>query len=134
MEIIKHSERHIRNLPEDSMILKLLREIAEATQIPLEPFRNNDRSMVIHYLIHYRAKRPITKDGLDTIPLSDDYLLKKKISKLHETEIYWLCNEIAQMKRSGVEKISGMTLYVFLDRYLNEKQKKKRQLPGFLIP
>lgn len=133
--MIKHSERHIRDLPEDSLILKLLREIAEVTQIPLEPFRNNDKSMVIHYLVHYRAKRPITKDSLDAIPFSDEYLLKKKISKLHETEIYLLCNEIAQMKRTGVEKISGMTLYVFLDRYLNEKQKKKkRQLPGFLIP
>lgn len=130
----KFSHNRIHDLKEDSKIFQLLKEIAQVTQFPLHPYLSNPHSMVIHYLIDYRKRRAITKDSLDAIPFSETLLLKQKIKKLHETEIYWLCNEIAQLKRSGVEKISGKTLYVFLDEYLNPKKKPAKQLlPGYIL-
>ncbi len=130
------TEKFIRDLGPDSIILKLLKEIELVAQFPLAPFLKG--SMVVHYLMDYRARRPISKDSIDALwPLLEDFLLTKKIRKLHDTEIYWLCNEIAQMKRSGVEKIAGSTLYVFLDRYLKDEKKKKMKkllLPGYSLP
>ncbi len=123
----------IRDLSEDSLILDLLKEIEMVTKFPLESFKKT--SMVVHYLREYRIRRPISKDSIDAIEFSDSLLLKHKIKKLHDTEIYWLCNEIAQMKKSGVERHAGKTLYVFLDQYLKDDKKIKRPpLPGYLIP
>lgn len=126
---------YIENLPSKSPILKLLKEIEEVISFPLAPYLEKS-SMVIHYLKDYRTRRPIGKDSIDAIPFSEQYLLKQKIRKLHETEIYWLCQEIAQLKNSGVERNAGKTLYVFLDQYLDDKKKKikKSVLPGYLIP
>ena len=130
----KFMHMRISELEEDSVILKLLREIEQVTQFPLQPHLSDPNGMVIHYLKDYRDRRPITKDGLDGIPFSESFLLRQKIRKLHDTEVYWLCNEIAHMKRTGVEKISGKTLYVFLDQYLNPKKKPaKHLLPGYML-
>jgi hypothetical protein len=83
-------------------------------------------------------RRPISKIGIDTVPFPKDLLLTKKIKKLHDTDIYWLCHEIAQIKQSGVEPNAGKTLYVFLDQFLKDDSKKKKKtkalLPGYLIP
>lgn len=126
----------IKDLDQDGKVMQLLREIEQVIQFPIAPYLK--ASMVVHYLTDYRVRRPITKDSIDAIPFSDDLLLKKKINKLHDTDIYLLCHEIAQMKRSGVEKIAGKTLYVFLDQYLKDDRGKTRrsttQLPGYLIP
>jgi hypothetical protein len=130
----KHIHTFIRDLSEDSAILKLLKEIEFAVQFPMADYLKN--SMVIHYLTDYRVRRPITRESLDAIPFSDDLLLRQKIKSLHDTDIYWLCNEIAQMKLTGVEKHEGSTLYVFLDRFLKDSKKKisKSPLPGYMIP
>ncbi|MDH4232894.1 MAG: hypothetical protein OEW04_12810 [Nitrospirota bacterium] len=126
------AETFIKDLPEDSPVLKLLKEIAEVTHFPLAPHLEDKHSMVIHYLKDYRSRRPISKESLEAIPFSDTWLLKKRISKLHDTDIYWLCNDIARMKNTGVEKIAGKTLYVFLDQYLkDDKTKKKKKAPSF---
>ncbi len=115
----------IRDLDQSSIILNLLKEIELVTRFPLVPHMN---SPVIHYLTDYRERRPISTESIDAIPFSGDMLLTKKIKKLHETEIYWLCNEIAQIKHMGVEKVSGKTLYIFLDQYLQDKKKKKKKI------
>lgn len=124
----------IRDLDHTSMILKLLKEIEMVTHFPVDSYVR-DRGMVIHYLRDYRSRRPITKESLDAIPLSDSLLLRQKVKKLHDTDLYWLCHEIAQLKSSGVEKNAGKSLYVFLDQFLKEdKKRSKRELPGYLIP
>lgn len=130
----KHIHTYIRDLSEDSVILKLLKEIEFAVQFPLSGYLKG--SMVIHYLMDYRVRRAIGRESLDAIPFSESLLLRQKIKKLNDTDIYWLCNDIAQMKRTGVEKHEGMTLYVFLDRFLKDGKTKssKSQLPGYMIP
>ncbi len=128
-----YKEMFIKDIAEDSLILKLLKEIAQATQFPLEPHQS--RSMVIHYLIDYRIRRKITKESLDAVDPFNTFLLRKKISKLHDTEIYFLCDEIAHIQGTGVEGVANNTLYSFLDRFLKAGKKKKKQpLPGYLIP
>lgn len=105
----------ISEFDEDSLVMKLLKEIDTAVVYPLESFMS---SPVIHYLKELRVRRPITKESIDAIPFSDSFLLKLKIRKLHGTELYQLCNEIALMKASRVEEVEGKFLYVFLDQYL----------------
>jgi hypothetical protein len=128
-----YKEMFIKDLAHDSLILVLLKEIAHATQFPLEPHQN--RSMVIHYLKDYRVRRPITKESIDAVDPFNTFHLRKQIKKLHGTEIYFLCDEIAHFRGTGVERIAGHTLYSFLDQYLKDgKKKKKRPLPGYLVP
>lgn len=128
-----YKEMFIKNLADDSLILVLLKEIAQAIQFPLEPHQRG--SMVIHYLQDYRIRRPITKESLDTVDPFNKFLLRKQIRKLHGTEIYFLCDEIAHFYGTGVERIAGCTLYSFLDRYLKDGKKRKKPLvPGYLVP
>ncbi|OGH05908.1 MAG: hypothetical protein A2W22_06920 [Candidatus Levybacteria bacterium RBG_16_35_11] len=132
-----HIHTFIVHLDQDGAIFKLLREIEEVTKFPLRPYLNG-KHMVIHYLKDYRARRPIGKDCIDAVPFSASLLLKQKIKKLHNTDIYWLCHEIARIKRTGVEQIAGKTLYVFLDQFLKDEKRKKKSikspLPAYLIP
>jgi TATA-binding protein-associated factor Taf7 len=120
------AETFIRDLEEDSVVLKLLKEIADLTHFSLTPHLKN--SMVIHYIKDYRARRPISKESIESIPLPGDWLLTKKIKKLHETDIYDLCNNIARMNRISIENVSGKTLYIFLDQYLKDNKKKKKKI------
>ncbi len=120
--------RWIGDLREDDIIWQLLKEIEAAVKLPLSPFLK--KSMVIQYLMDYRVRRPIDKNGLDTVPLPRTALLRQKLSKLKETDIYWLCWEIAQLKHISIENVPDHTLYIFLDRYLKEGKKKKK----FLAP
>lgn len=123
----------ISEFAEDSVVIKLLKEIDMAVVYPLESFMS---SPAIHYLKEFRARRPITKKSVDAIPFSDSFLLKMKIRKLHGTELYQLCNEIAFMKDSCVEEVEGKFLYVFLDQYLVDGKIKKPKVmhkPAYLI-
>lgn len=122
------AETFIRDLEEDSLILKLLKEISHLTHFSLTPHLEDKHSMVIHYLKDYRARRPISKESIDAIPLPGDWLLTKKIKNLLDTDIYWLCNDIARMNRISIETVSGKTLYIFLDQYLKDNKKKKKVL------
>ncbi len=125
---------YISELEPDSIVLRLLNEIAMVIQLPLTPYLSGPHSMVIHYLEDYRARRAISKTSIDAVPFSKELLLARKISKLHETEIYTLCHEIAMLHGSGVEKVAGHTLYVFLDQYLKKKKKKPPVPPGYALP
>ena len=124
----------ISDLPEDSIILKLLNEIAMVIQLPLTPYLCGPHSMVIHYLEDYRARRAISRRSIDAVPFPKELLLTRKISKLHETEIYTLCHEIAMLRGSGVEQVAGHTLYVFLDQYLKKRKTKPPVPPGYAFP
>jgi hypothetical protein len=115
----------ISEFAEDSLVIKLLKEIDMAVVYPLKSFMS---SPVIHYLKELRARRPITKESIDSIPFSDSFLLKMKIKKLHGTELYQLCNEIAFIKNSCVEEVEGKFLYVFLDQYLVDGKIKKAKV------
>ncbi len=123
----------IQDLPEKSLVLQLLREIESVTHLPLEPTRGR---MVIHYLTDLGARRQITRRSIDATLFWERPLLTRKIRTLHETEIYRLCHEIAQMNRSGVEAHGGATLYAFLDRQLKNAPKKRAKptRAGNLIP
>jgi hypothetical protein len=113
----------ISSLNEDSMILKLLKEIEITAHYPLEPLSNGT---VIQYLKDLITRRPITKESIEAISDSSKFLLKMKIRKIEDKQIIKLCEEIAMIKGSGFENISGMTLYVFLDRYLKDKVNPKK--------
>lgn len=121
----KYLHSYLKNFNEDDDIMKLLKEIEMVTKFSLSPYLSN--SMVIHYLKDYRARGSITKDSIDAVPFSDSLVLRQKIKKLHDTQLYWFCNEIAGLKRSGVERNEGNTLYVFLNRYLKDAAPKKRK-------
>lgn len=89
------------------------------------PIKNPDAP-----LKNYRVRRPIGKEAIDAIPLSKDLLLTKKIRFFKDTEIFWLCQEIASIKKISIETVMGKTLYIFLDQYLKDgKKKAKRLLP-----
>ena len=62
-----YSQLLIKNLSEDSIILKLLREIEMVIHFPIIP---NDKTMVIHYLRDYRMRRPIGKISIEATPFS----------------------------------------------------------------
>lgn len=84
----KHIHTHIRDLSEDSVILKLLKEIELAVQFPMSGYLKS--SIVIHYLTDYRVRRPITRESIDAIPLSDSLLLRRK-SKAFTTRTFTGC-------------------------------------------
>jgi len=126
---------YINKLEADSAILKLLKEIETTTHFPLDHLSSG---MVIQYLKDLRSRRPITKDSIDAIFNSSKFLLKQKINKIEDPQLIKLCQEIANNKGSRLEEVMRMTLYVFLDKYLNDKFKpnsrKSALLPGNLYP
>lgn len=135
-------ETWISELPEDSLVLKLLNEIAKVIDLPLTPCLSGPPSMVLHYLLDYRVRRPISKRSIDAIPFPKDFMLTWKIKALHDTEIYCLCQELAIMAEISIETVMGKTLYIFLDQSLayilldQKKKKRKRkppELPGYSI-
>lgn len=111
----------------DKDILELLKEIEAVRKFAIAPYIKG--SMLVHYLTDLIKRGPITKESIDAKPFSGSMLLRQKIKKLHDTEIYWLCNEIAALKRSGVELNEGKTLYVFLSQFLKEPKTKKKKKP-----
>lgn len=120
-----YRETFIKELDENSDVHKLLEEVEAVKNFPLLPYRKN--SMIIHYLQDCILKRgSITKDNLDLIP-HNNILLRKPLKKLHNSDIYFLCQSIAVLGQSGVEKNAGSMLYVFLNKYLKEPTKKKRK-------
>jgi hypothetical protein len=111
----------------DKELLSLFTELEFATQI----VRREERMSVWTFLVqcHYpfgsEPWMPIGKDRV--IPGG---LLSRKIGKLEATSgIVTLCEEIAQISGLSIEAVSGMTLYVFLDRYLPNFEKKKKRPP-----
>lgn len=123
--MINYREMFIKELDEDSDVYKVLKEVELVKNFPLSPFKNN--SMVIHYLRDCILKRgSITKDNLDLIP-HNSLLLRKTLKKLHNSDIYFLCQSIAVLGKSGVEKNAGSKLYVFLNKYLKNPPKKKKK-------
>jgi|SRR6185369_1864415 len=122
---IKHL--FISSLDEDSMVLKLLREIEITAHYPLEPLSNGT---VIQYLKDLISRRPITKESIEAISDSSKFLLKMKIKKIEDKQLLKLCEEITRNKGSDFEDITGMTLYVFLDRYLKDKVNPKKRKPS----
>ena len=59
-------------------------------------------------------------------------LLSRKIGKLEGTAIYQVCDEVAKTKGDSIESVVNLSLYVFLNRYLpnfERKPKKRRHDP-----
>lgn len=120
-----YRELFIKELDENSDVYKLLEEVAVVKSFPLPPYKRN--SMVIHYLQDSILKRgSITKDNLDLIP-HNNLLLLKTLKKLHNSDIYFLCQSIAVLGNSGVEKNASSMLYVFLNKYLKDPPKKRKK-------
>lgn len=114
--------KKIADLAEADSILQLLREIEMVIRLPLSGYTGS--SQVIHYLKDYRSRRPIGKASIEAHPFPKELMLTKKISKLHGTDVYMLCHEIAGLHGTSIEKVAGHTLYVFLDKYLKDSVKK----------
>jgi hypothetical protein len=134
---------YISELPEDSLVLKLLYEIAKVIELPLSQYNSGPHSMVIHYLTNYRRRRDITKRSIDAKLFPNDNLLTQKIKKFDNTDINDLCKELCALQGISIENILESTLYVFLDKsiaYINldaKKKKRKRKAPpppGYSIP
>lgn len=133
---VKIMHSYISQIPEDSMLYGLLREIEMVTEYPLE--LHKDKGMLIHYLDDLISRRPISKVCIDLVPNSSTFHLKQKIRNIKDTQLIKLCEEIATNKGSTFEDIIGMTLYVFLDRYLKANfipsKRKPKPLPGYAYP
>lgn len=56
-------------------------------------------------------------------------MLSRKIGKLQDTGVYRFCHEVAMMQNQSAELVANMTLYVFLNRYLPDLDKKKKPKP-----
>jgi len=105
----------------------LLKEIELVTEFPLADFTN---MMVIHYLMHIRSKRAISKESIVKFADHKSFYLTQKIGKLKETEIYGFCHELAKMRSSNYASIDGKTLYSFLDNVLDSSKKRKELKTG----
>lgn len=114
----------IKDLEEDDSIMLLLKEIEMVIRLPLSMYTGDHHQQVIHYLKDYRLRRKIGKDGIEAHPFPKELMLTKKITKLHGTDVYMLCHELASLHGSSIEKEAGRTLYVFLDSFLKDKKKK----------
>lgn len=112
----------IADLDEDDAIMRLLKEIEMVIRLPLSTYTGKDQ--VIFYLKDYRRRRPIGKASIEAQPFPKELMLTKKISKLHGTDVYMLCHELASLHDSSIEKEAGRTLYVFFDQFLKDKKKK----------
>ena len=126
----------IKDLEEGDSILLLLQEIEMVISLPLSMYTGDDHhQQVIHYLRDYRRRRPIGKASIEAQPFPKNLMLTKKISKLQGTDVYMLCQELASLHHSSIEKEAGRTLYVFLDLFCKDKVKKKYPLqPAYMLP
>jgi len=118
----------------DTDILKLISELEEITGIPRQIYLHN--SPLLHYF--QGCVRPngastpqvhITKQMLDAHDFDNSYMLRKKIGKLKDTEVYWLCHEVASARGIGFEPLLTKSLYVFLSQSLKEEKKMKKKPP-----
>ena len=116
---------------EDKDILQLLMELNSVTGVSFVTFRENKESRLIQYLSQCITPSPIeggpiTPKRLNAVDPFNAFLLRKKIGKLHETQIYQLCHDITGLKGGSVEDYLGHTLYVFLNRKFKEKKIKRK--------
>lgn len=131
---VMHS--YMSDIEDNSILFKLLKEIEMVAEYPLDT--HHYKGMVIHYLKDLRARRPITKYSIDAVPNSSTFILRHKIRTIKDHQLLKLCVEIANNKKSELEDVKGMSLYVFLDRYLKDvvktKKRKPKPLPGYAYP
>jgi hypothetical protein len=118
----------------DTHILTLIVELEQVTRLRRDIFLDGP---LIHFL--QQCVRPngaatkqilITKDMLDsTSDFENLFLLRKQIKKLSETQIYWLCVELARLKKLSIENCMGTMLYVLINKCLKEEKRKKKRKP-----
>jgi len=113
---------------------RLVTELEHVTRVSRGIFIGN--STLLHYL--QQCVRPdgasmpqvmISKQMLDAHDYDNSYILRKQIRKLHDTQIYWVCHELARARRIGFEPELSRSLYVFLNQSLKDGPKKKKKIP-----
>jgi hypothetical protein len=118
----------------DKDILRLISELEEVTRVRRDIYLHN--SPLLHYF--QGCVRPngasmpqvlITKQMLDAHDYDNSYMLRKKIGKLKDTQVYWLCHEMACARRIGFETVLTKSLYVLLNQSLKEEKKRKKNPP-----
>ena len=71
---------------------------------------------------------PISKDDLDSVDPLDAYLLRRKIGKIEDDEVFRLCRELADLHPPLIlEQHTGASLYVFLAKRVVTKKTKPKQ-------
>ena len=117
----------------DTDILGLISELEEVTRVRREIYPHN--SHLIHYL--QGSVRPngastpqvlITKPMLDAHDFDNSYMLRKKIGKLKDTQVYWMCHEMACIREIGFEPLLTKSLYVFLNQSLKDEPMKRKKI------
>jgi hypothetical protein len=70
----------------------------------------------------------LTKDEVDSLPLTGEVLLGKTLRKLDDTSVYRLCDELARRKGGSADRYWGTQLYSFLNKeFPNIAKKRKRR-------
>jgi len=122
------------HLIDDKDIERLITELEHVTRVGRDIFLGN--SNLLQYF--EQCVRPngattpqvlITKQMLDAHDYDNSYMLRKKIGKLHDTQVYHVCHEIACARRISFEPELNKSLYVFLNQSLKDAPKKKKKIP-----
>jgi hypothetical protein len=109
----------------DPGLISLISELHHATRVVPEPsYLLWGFLTQCHYPNGSGQWFPIGRDRI--IPGG---LLSRKIGKLQDTAIYTVCEEIARTHNSSAEAVLNLALYVFLDRYMPNFEKKPRKRP-----
>lgn len=107
---------------EDSSLLDLIAELSEVTRVPVI-----DRRSVFSFLSQtlYPAgsgkRYKLEKDLLN--PAKG---LVRKVTSFRGTLVFQVCEELAQMQNQSAEVAENKSLYVFLNDYLPNYEKKAK--------
>lgn len=109
----------------DSELMALIRELEHATKVRPEP-----NQMLYHYIMQclypWGGGQRVNIDKNKIIP---NGLLSRKIGKLTDSSVYQVCEEIARIQGQNCEMVVGMSLYVFINRYIFDFDKKPKRKP-----
>ena len=128
-----HLSTFLRDIT-DNDIMRLIKELEDVTRVRYEPYLHTD--MLHHYLQTCvrpngasMPQVPISKQMLDAQDFDNSYMMRNKVGKLKDTQVYWVCHELACFYRIGFEPVLSKSLYVFLNQCLKEAPKKKKKAP-----
>lgn len=65
----------------------------------------------------------ISKADIDEYDPTDEFILRKKIGKVGDG-IFYICSELASVRRYSIDDFTGTSVYVFLNKHIYGTKKK----------